>query len=119
MSKMMRISREVVAGITAGVASVDRADTLEAAKRMLEAGSYDLVILDLSLPDGSGGELLPLLSSCTPAVIFAAADPPEHLTGQVAASLVKTRASNQIVLATIRRVLEDSARHKKPPPTAG
>ncbi len=67
---------QVVAGITAGVASVDRADTLEAAKRMLEAGSYDLVILDLDLPDGSGGDLLPLLSSGTPAVIFAAADPP-------------------------------------------
>ena len=106
---------QVVAGITAGLASIDRADTLQAAKRMLEAGSYDLVILDLDLPDGSGGDLLPLLSSGTPAVIFAAADPPEHLTGQVAASLVKTHASNQILLATIRRVLEDSARQKTQP----
>ena len=106
---------KVVAAIAAGVASVERADTLQAAKQMLEAGSYDLVILDLNLPDGSGGDLVPFLSSGTPAVIFAAADPPEHLTGQVAASLVKTRASNQIVLATIRRVLEDSARQKKRP----
>ncbi|HSY85373.1 MAG TPA: PAS-domain containing protein [Verrucomicrobiae bacterium] len=105
----------VVAGIAAGVASIDQADTLEAAKRMLETADYDLVILDLDLPDGSGSELLPLLSSRTPAVIFAAADPPENLTRQVAASLVKTRASNQALLATIRRVLEESARHRKQP----
>jgi DNA-binding response OmpR family regulator len=105
----------VVAGIAADVASIDRADTLEAAKRMLETADYDLVILDLDLPDGSGSDLLPLLSSRTPAVIFAAADPPENLTRQVAASLVKTRASNQALLATIRRVLEESARHRKQP----
>ena len=45
----------------------------------------------VGLPDGSGSDLLPLLSFGTPAVIFAAVDPPENLTRQVAASLVKTR----------------------------
>jgi hypothetical protein len=34
---------------------------------------------------------------------------------QVAGSLVKSRASNQFFLATIRQVLEDSARLKQQP----
>ena len=51
----------VVAGIMGGLASIDRADGLRAAKHLLQTKSYDLVILDLAFPDGSGSELLPLL----------------------------------------------------------
>jgi DNA-binding NarL/FixJ family response regulator len=78
---------------------------------LLETGSYDLVILDLAFPDGSGSDVLPLLPPGTPVVIFSATEPPKHLSRNAAAVLVKTRASNETILATIREVLGKSAKH--------
>lgn len=38
--------------------TIDSVATLRAARRLLEAGGYDLVVLDLNLPDGSGDEFI-------------------------------------------------------------
>jgi DNA-binding response OmpR family regulator len=99
----------VVAGIIGGLASIDRADGLRAAKHLLQTRSYDLVILDLAFPDGSGSELLPLLPRGTRVVIFSASEPPRDIARRAAAVLVKTRASNATFLATVRQVLRDMA----------
>src|SRR5258708_15327560 len=99
----------VVAGIMGGLASIDRADGLRAAKHLLQTRSYDLVILDLAFPDGSGSELLPLLPRGTKVVVFSASEPPKDIARRAAAVLVKTRASNATFLATVRQVLRDMA----------
>lgn len=45
--------------------SVDTTDTLALAREMLDAGAYDIVILDLKLPDGNGLDLLAEITDMT------------------------------------------------------
>ena len=53
------------------------AATLEQARHALDAGSVELVLLDLGLPDGGGRELLPeMLDRGVPSVVLTAADAP-------------------------------------------
>ena len=46
------------------VADIEHSTNLSDARNCLESGTYDLVILDITLPDGSGLELLSILSAC-------------------------------------------------------
>ena len=101
----------VVAGIIGELASIDRAASVRAAKHLLQTRSYDLAILDLVFPDGSGSELLPLIAPGTQLVVFSASEPPKDIVRRAAAVLVKTRASNDIILATIRQLLRSAASH--------
>jgi signal transduction histidine kinase/DNA-binding response OmpR family regulator len=101
----------VVAGIVGGLASIDRAASVRVAKHLLQMRSYDLAILDLAFPDGSGSELLPLLAPETQVVVFSASEPSKDIVRRAAAVLVKTRASNEIILATIRQLLRSAASH--------
>lgn len=98
----------VVNGIVGEVADLDHAATLAEAKQLLGHGSYDLAILDLGLPDGSGTELLPLLNSVSPPVpvlIFSALDMAQDGAQEVASALVKSHASNEMLLATIKQLI--------------
>ncbi len=95
-------------GGAGGVAEVFQAPSLAEARRMLAACRYDLVILDLDLPDGSGKELLPLLHDALPPVpvlVFSVYEiGPDEAEG-VDASLVKSRSDNAQLLATIKRLV--------------
>ena len=98
----------VVATIVAGDARVEPAFTLREARQRLAQESFDLVILDLALPDGSGVDLLPLLGSLTPPVpvlIFSAHEVDGAVADRVASVLVKSQTSNRRLLETIRTVL--------------
>lgn len=53
----------VVAAVAGGIADFDRATDLRSARALLGAHRYDLVILDLTLPDGSGSELLSMIKA--------------------------------------------------------
>ena len=98
----------VVAAILADIADLDSAATLADAARMVRRTAYDLVILDLALPDGSGLDLLPLVRGQVPpvpVVVFSAHEVREETARHVAATLVKSRASNDDVIATIKASL--------------
>lgn len=100
--------RSVVAAIVGTDAAVESAGDLEEARRKLASEHFDLVLLDLALPDGSGLELLPLLSRVdppTPVVIFSAHEVDREVAGQVASVLVKSQTSNPQLLERIRSVL--------------
>jgi len=100
--------RSVVAAIVGTDAAVESAGDLEEARRKLAGDHFDLVLLDLALPDGSGLELLPLLSRAdppTPVVIFSAHEVDQEVAGQVASVLVKSQTSNPQLLERIRSVL--------------
>jgi len=100
--------QRVVAAIVAGDARVEPAFTLGEARRRLAEESFDLVILDLALPDGSGMDLLPLLGSLTPplpVLIFSAHEVDGAVADRVASVLVKSQTSNRMLLETIRAVL--------------
>ncbi len=66
---------------------------LRSARQQLASSSFDIVLLDLSLPDGNGEDLLDLVGTAN-VVIFSAMDARADLARRVTAALVKTRASS-------------------------
>lgn len=100
--------QRVVAAIIAGESEVESASTLAEARRCLAERHFDLVILDLALPDGSGLDLLPLLGNLTPptpVLIFSAHEVDGEVADRAASVLVKSQTSNRELLETIRSVL--------------
>ena len=77
---------------------------LQEARRKLAQETFDLIILDLNLPDGSGLDLLSMLPEHTsiPVVVFSAEEVGKDVAQQVAAALVKSRTSNEKLLETIK-----------------
>jgi len=87
------------------------------AEAALQLDTFDLVILDIYLPDGSGLDLLQLLRSNghaeTPVLIFSGQDVGLEMAAQVAGALVKSRTSNdelQDVIASMLKRRSDLAR---------
>jgi len=99
---------QVVAAIVGPGAVVERATSLAQARARLADEPFDLVILDLVLPDGSGAELLPFLSDLIPpppAILFSSLEVGEETARRVASVLVKSRTSNRQLLETIQAAL--------------
>jgi DNA-binding response OmpR family regulator len=63
------------------------AHTLHDAKRRVADADYDLVILDITLGDGSGLDILPLLGqegrTAPPVILYSATEPSRELTHRV------------------------------------
>lgn len=94
--------------VASEVAEVVQAANLAEARSLLAQFRYDLVILDLDLPDGSGKELLPLLRSAMPPIpvmVFSVYEIGAEEAGEVDAALVKSRTDNVELLATIKRLI--------------
>ncbi len=103
--------QRVVAAILEREAAVEPAAELAAARDWLTRERFDLVILDLALPDGSGLELLPQLGSLKPPVpvlIFSAHDVDAAVASRVSAVLVKSQTSNHQLMERIRLSLDAS-----------
>ncbi|EAS51821.1 putative two-component signal transduction histidine kinase [Aurantimonas manganoxydans SI85-9A1] len=96
---------EVLAGGLGGDVCVTSARTLEAARELISRQPFDLVILDINLPDGSGLDLLPDLSSDVAVIIFSADEVDPNLPRRVNATLTKTRASELDVARLVRSYL--------------
>lgn len=98
----------VVSAIIGELADVDHASNLAAARSMLASRHYDLAILDLGLPDGSGMELLPLLNDARPAIpvmVFSAHEVAHQDNSTTSSVLVKSRTDNAQLLASIKRLI--------------
>jgi PAS domain S-box-containing protein len=70
---------------------------------------YDLILLDMLLPDGSAEELLPYIKKyypSTPIVLFSAQEVNNTLKEQVSKALVKSRTNNNILVETIKNILK-------------
>jgi PAS domain S-box-containing protein len=98
------------------------AGNLAQAKVCLDQGAFDLVILDLGLPDGSGAALLPLIALRTPSVpviIFSGQDfnGSEALSAVVCKVLLKARSSEEMLLRTIFDLIGPPS--PRPPHTVG
>lgn len=96
---------QVVAEMVEGFCDYDYATTLAEARDCLEKERYDLVILDMSLPDGNGCDLLDDLADKVSVVVFSGEDAAVDIAGQVDAALTKARVSNDQLIATVMRVL--------------
>lgn len=82
------------------------ASSLEEARAWLTGHAVDLVLLDLTLPDGSGLELIEELKGRAPVLVFSGQEPGQQIADRVAAALNKGRTSAEELLATLRRIIE-------------
>jgi PAS domain S-box-containing protein len=100
--------QRVVAAIVGRDATVEPALDLAEARERLAGERFDLVILDLALPDGSGLELLPFLGGLepsTPVLIFSAHEVDAAVASRVASVLIKSQTSNRELLERVRAAL--------------
>jgi signal transduction histidine kinase/DNA-binding response OmpR family regulator len=104
--------QRIVATISQDFATFEFAATLREARARLQERRFDLILLDIMLPDGSGWELIDEVGQLVPSppvVVFSAKDATVAERGRAAAVLVKSRTSNEQLLQTIKGLLERPA----------
>ncbi|MFN3621076.1 ATP-binding protein [Sphingorhabdus sp.] len=97
----------IVADALEGRFQLASAQTLAEARTKLLRSKYDVVILDVALPDGSGKELLNELGD-TLVLVFSAQDIDQDLANRADAVLTKSRASLSCVVETLYSLLAKS-----------
>ncbi|QOY55250.1 response regulator [Candidatus Sulfurimonas marisnigri] len=81
----------------------------------LQDNKYDLILLDMMLPDGSGEEILSYMKDSLleiPVVLFSAQEVNHALKAKVAKALVKSRTSNEYLVETIKNLLEENTKRR-------
>ena len=99
--------RLILSSLCAEVADFDFAENFKDAADLLISKHYDLVILDIDLPDRSGWDLLPLIDKLAPRpqiLVFSAKELSAQDAGKVAAALVKSHISNPELLQIVRKL---------------
>lgn len=104
--------RDFVERLIAGHAVVTPAETFAKAKRLLATKWFDLVLLDLDLPDGPGQDLLPYLSggkreAAPPVIVFSASEVSKDVADSIYQALVKSQTSNEDLLSSVRSAIEN------------
>ncbi|OOG41688.1 DAHL domain-containing protein [Polaromonas sp. A23] len=103
--------QRIAAAIAQDFATFEFAATLQEARDQLGRRHYDLVLLDLTLKDGSGWELLSTIEAldiAPPVVVFSARDVSAQDRQRAEAVLVKAHTSNEELIRTLQRVLDES-----------
>lgn len=100
---------QIVSTLLQDIAHIKHTSTLQQANQLLEQELYELIILDLSLPDGSGTALLPMLAEKSiPVIVFSAYELDNDYAKYVSKALVKSQITNQQLLNIIRNVKRQS-----------
>ena len=89
---------------------VHQANSLAEAKELLDKHSYDLLLLDIGLPDGSGLDLIEYVrkqKQSPEVVIFSADEIKLSHRLPVASSLVKSRTTNDELVSSIEKVIAE------------
>ncbi len=103
--------QRIAAAIAQDFATFEFAATLREARDQLARRRYDLVLLDLTLKDGSGWGLLDTIEALDivpPVVVFSAHDVESKQSQRAEAVLVKAHTSNEELIRTLQRVLNES-----------
>ncbi|RZU47672.1 PAS domain S-box-containing protein [Fluviicoccus keumensis] len=99
---VVQITRELVED----TADYTMATTLAEARQCLAGGHYDLVMLDLSLPDGNGLDLLEGLDPLSRVLVFSGRETSRDLGDRIGEALTKSRTTNEHLLSTIKTLLK-------------
>ncbi|NOQ76380.1 MAG: response regulator, partial [Methylococcaceae bacterium] len=84
------------------------AATYQIAKQKIESEQFDLIILDIGLPDGSGLDLIPLINDkkpLVPVIIFSAQAVEKDVINQVDAALIKSKITNKELIDIIKKLI--------------
>jgi PAS domain S-box-containing protein len=95
----------VVGAMLHGHCELASTSTVAASRAALQQQEFDLVLLDVGLPDGSGLDLLDTIEHRVrppKVVVFSARDVPPSAVGRVGAVLVKSRTSNEELMRVLR-----------------
>ncbi len=87
-------------------ADFEYASSLSKAREKLANSTYDLIIVDISLPDGSGLELLDEIGRDCPIVLFSGQETSAEINEKVNATLTKSLTSNDELMDTVKRLLK-------------
>ena len=101
--------RSVVAALARDLGAIEAAASLAEARVKLARERFDLVLLDLGLPDGSGWDLLPLINALSPpvrVVIFSAQDAERGKDALPFTFLVKSQTSEQRLIEAIQDAVQ-------------
>jgi PAS domain S-box-containing protein len=96
-----------------GKAVIEVAGNLTTAREKL-SGQYDLIILDLTLPDGSGISLFKDFARKNPPIpvlIFSAQECVNKMDDNISAWLVKSRTGNEDLIKSIESILNKDRNH--------
>lgn len=96
---------ELVGSLVGDDAEYQAVGTCQEGRTRLATQPWDLLLLDISLPDGSGLDLLAEVPSHCQVVIFSAHPPDRQVSSQVVASLTKSVGTNDQLLETVRLAL--------------
>lgn len=101
--------RAVIRHLLSGQTEIQAASTLTEALEAAAAGPFDIGLIDIDMPDGCGLDVIPHLRDRqglpAPIVVFTGADAGPVKMRQVEATLVKSRARNEELVDTIRRLI--------------
>jgi PAS domain S-box-containing protein len=104
--------RHVMAEALRGRVELLPAPTLKRAVYLLQKIQFDLIVLDIVLPDGSGQTLLDMLPVLgldnMPVLVLSANDVAPEIRFKVAAAMVKARVSDASVIDTIMKLVDGS-----------
>lgn len=99
-------TQEIIRTLLEKYARVSTANNLNEAQEMLKKDKYNLIILDLFLPDGNGADILPLISKYhAPVLVFSDTKINEDCSKYVSQALLKSNSSNEILVNTIQNLL--------------
>jgi PAS domain S-box-containing protein len=101
----------VLATALQGKVDIITTTTLKHAERLLKVQTFDMIVLDIGLPDGSGLSLLEklpeLTDPSTPVMILSANEMPKEVQLKVAASMVKSRVLETKIVETMLQLLSN------------
>ena len=101
--------RSVVAMLLEPFARTEAAATLAAANEMLATRRYDLILLDIALPDGSGWEVFDKVREASPhppVIVFSGSSVAQERLADVEGALLKSHSTEEQLVATIKQALE-------------
>lgn len=99
-------TQNVIATLLEGQALVTSTATIHETREILAKKSFDLVVLDLLLPDGNSVVLLPLITQHKiPVVVYSAIELDHEHSKYVTQALIKSQITNEALLTTIQNIL--------------
>ena len=106
----------LTATILGEAVEIDAVENVAEARRRLQRESYDLVLLDVALPDGNGLDLIPDLrdgaGKSIPVILFTAHDVSGNVAREVEAVLIKSRTSESQLMETLASVIGGAQERK-------